>query len=386
MSFRILTFNTWGTPYAKHHTQRMTAIASRILELAPDVIALQEMYRESDRQRMTNALQAVYPYQHYFASGLLGSGLMTFSRFPISDAVFYRFRMAGKPEKFWRGDYFAGKGIGLTRVETADGPVNVFNCHTHAQYEDATDNEYAAYTNSNLYETARLVHRYADSPTILCGDLNTRPDRLGYRLVTQLAALDDAYALTYPGETGYTFHQQNPYVASKSERLDYILLHGLRANTIDITLTEKLTEHGAARAYSDHYGLLAGVEITDPQTQKIAAYRAGYEVLAELLGALQQTRAAVSLEQHNASNRSFLSFAAIADTLLLSRERNQQPAGFARFLHRWLFVALMFYGVGNAAHSFLSLKPRAAALDALIAELEHQINGQRLFNGQQCSE
>ena len=381
MSFDLMTLNTWGTPYAKHHPERMTAIAQRLLQLAPDVIALQEMYREPDRQLMITALRDTYPYRHYFASCLLGSGLMTFSRYPIVDAVFYRFRMGGKPEKFWRGDYFAGKGIGLARIDLPDGPINVFNCHTHAQYDHAIDNEYAAYTQSNLYEAARIVYNHQALPCVLCGDLNTRPDRLGYRLITTLAHLDDAYTLAHPDDkNGFTFHTDNPYVSTESERLDYILLHGLRADAIEITMTERLTNNGPAQAYSDHYALKA--TITPANTQSQTHTDAACAALEELLRNLRAAQADVALERQRVNNRSLLGFAAIGDSVLFTSSRRQ--SALVRQLSRFLFLGALIYGGVNAAHSFLSLRPRAATLDALIAEVEHQIRARRVFNGTSC--
>lgn len=43
---------------------------------------------------------------------MFGSGLLTLSRFPISEAVFHQYSAAGDPAALTCGDYYAAKGKG----------------------------------------------------------------------------------------------------------------------------------------------------------------------------------------------------------------------------------------------------------------------------------
>src|SRR5690606_3187198 len=195
---------------------------------------------------------ATWQHFHYFPSALVGSGLLTMSKYPITDAHFHKFRMQGKPEDILHGDYYAGKGVGLTRIDTPQGLIDVYNCHTHAQYNPDNDNEYALYTETNLYEVARFIDSHSGaSPVILCGDLNTRPNQEGYKIITQLGALVDTFHelhIQHP----ITSAKDNPYTQSDNQCLDYVLVRNASVQSIDLVMTENLS--GDILAYSDHYG------------------------------------------------------------------------------------------------------------------------------------
>lgn len=259
---RVLTLNTWCPPYGRHRDIRAAAIATKLREISPDVVCLQEMFTSVPRQMIMQALQNIYRYQHYFPSGLLGSGLLTLSKFPIVYTDFHRFTLGGKPEKLTHGDYYAGKGIGLTTLQISPGKrINVFNTHTHAQYQPQNDNEYAFFTNSNLLEVTEFISQHSNHPIILCGDLNTRPDQLGCQMLTQQTTLKDIYSALLPNDKGITFSKLNPYVKETDQRLDYIFAsQQVRPQTIEITFTESLGATSAL-AYSDHYALLATVQV-----------------------------------------------------------------------------------------------------------------------------
>ena len=52
-----------------------------------------------------------------------------------SQARFLEYQAAGDPALPTHGDYFAGKGVGMVRISTPAGPVQVFNTHTCANYK-----------------------------------------------------------------------------------------------------------------------------------------------------------------------------------------------------------------------------------------------------------
>src|SRR5690606_11224595 len=127
-NMKILTLNIWGAPYAKHRSARITAISQEIKRLSPDILLFQEAYLPDNRKDLIENLHATWQHFHYFPSALVGSGLLTMSKYPITDAHFHKFRMQGKPEDILHGDYYAGKGVGLTRIDTPQGLIDVYNC------------------------------------------------------------------------------------------------------------------------------------------------------------------------------------------------------------------------------------------------------------------
>lgn len=365
---RILSLNIWGAPYAKDRAARLGAITDEIKRLNPDVIVLQEVFLPGQRQHFIEALAPIYNYSHYFYSGVIGSGLLTLSRYPIVDAIFHRFRLGGKPERLQHGDYFAGKGIGLTRIDAPEGLYNVFNSHTHAQYQEQDTDEYAIFTDSNLYEAARFINAYADdNPTILCGDLNTQPDQTGYRIITTLANLADAYLEQHAAHP-VTFSAQNPYTGHDDQCLDYILLRNAQSSTITRCMTEHFT--GAYLAYSDHYGLLADVQPAAP----ISTTPDAQPVLAALQQRLSLALAEIEGEQITYLERAAIAAGGTIDVTFLLRPilRRIVPARSARF-QRWIIIVLLLFAGGQLLHTGINLRARRNVLQALHDEITTQL-------------
>lgn len=257
----IFTLNTWCPPYAQHRAERAHAISREVLRLAPDVVCLQEMFLSEPRQIVMTALASAYPHQRYFDSGWIGSGLVIASRLPIVHSAFERYQMGGKPEDIGHGDFYAGKGIGMIRVRYGDAEIDIYNTHTHAQYELANDNEYAFFNLSNLWQAVHFVRRTSGSRRhILVGDLNTRPDQLGYRVMRHVLPLQDAFTTLHPDSAGYTFHASNPYVSSSDQRLDYMLHSDGLTPTYCTVVSSHIAVDGAL-ALSDHDALLGRFEV-----------------------------------------------------------------------------------------------------------------------------
>ncbi|MCA9915689.1 MAG: endonuclease/exonuclease/phosphatase family protein, partial [Anaerolineae bacterium] len=257
---KVLTLNTWGSPYAEQRSERTIALGEVLKLIDPDIILLQEVYLPTHRRSITGILEEHWKYRHHFASSVLGSGLFTVSRYPIVDASFQRFRLGGKPERLRQGDYYAGKGIGLTRIQTPDGLLDVYNCHTHAQYEEDDDNEYAIFNETNLYEAARFIYTNSpENPVVVAGDLNSQPHQLGYETLTELTGLVDAYEQVNHNHA-ITYSRSNPYVTNMHDQsLDYILVRDISVEKAELTLTETIP--GVIPAYSDHYGILAEISL-----------------------------------------------------------------------------------------------------------------------------
>lgn len=368
----LLTLNTWGAPYAKHIRGRMHAIAEGVKQLNPDIICFQEVFLASSRHILLQKLAGTWRHVHYFPSGLLGSGLLTLSRYPIVKTVFLPYRMSGKPER--QQDYYVKKGIGLTVIATPQGLISVFNTHTHAQYEPRDDNEYAVFTNSNLFEAVRFVQHFgAPHPTVLVGDMNTRPDQLGYQILTQCSTLIDVYAQKHPNDLGITFSSRNPYAHDFDQRLDYVFVdNSIQAHNVQIVMCDLLNlPH--AKAYSDHYGLLLRFDlipnvISPPLKPSELVLRTLHAELTReiLLAKVQRTK---HHEQFG------LGLFVIFDALLVTgrwlRQRLPQIGGMLQTSTALLAVTFAIYHLLNAE---LNLRIRYHTLQALADEVASELH------------
>lgn len=377
---KILTLNIWGAPYAKHRSARVAKICEEVKRLEPDILLFQEVYLPDNRRDLIAGLVGIWQYYHYFPSSLIGSGLLTMSKYPIVDAVFYKFRMQGKPDDLMRGDYYAGKGIGLTRIDSPDAAIDVYNCHTHAQYEPDNDNEYAVYNESNLYEAARFIDSQSGaSPLIFCGDLNTRPDQAGYRIVTQLGSLVDAGFYIHR-EHLISFSSDNPYTDSANQCLDYVLVRNMRVESVELVMNERLL--GAeALTFSDHYGLLAEINL---KGDKLNQYDAD---IAPVMNALYQRVSDELLDteagQMKHLERAVFGVASIFDGMMFGAFLGRFSKKLAGLVRRIGFIFAIGYALWQVFQAGVNLQSRKNTLNGIQQELKTQIKAKRLFDGRE---
>lgn len=388
---RVLTLNVWSPPQGKHIPERMNAIADKLIELSPDIICLQETFLANSRDILSKKLQKIWSHQHYFSAGFLGTGLMTFSKFPIIDSHFLRFSLGGKPEKIKHGDYYVAKGIGLARIQTPHGIVDVYNTHPHAQYENTPDNEYAVYTNTSLYEAVRFTHAQSPNyPIIFCGDFNTQPHELGYSIVTQLGQFADPFMHLHPNTTSITFSDKNPYVTSESQRLDYIFLKGnIAPDSVVITFTDvphqteqpTIANQEQALAYSDHYGVMAELVLTDSPISPSSTLEPLNAVITRLHKQISQEYALASAQKASHTEQAWLGLGLLADSVFTLRAFSKQVPLIGKPLRATLLIAGILYSAYHALNSLFNLTARLATLKRLQAELNQQIHAKRLFDG-----
>lgn len=129
---KVATFNIWGLITAKDRPERVSAI-TRYFTKNPrglDILCLQELWISDDYRSIRAALSLEFPHAHYFKSGVVGSGLAVFSKYPIVEAWWKGFTLTGKAHRLFDGDWYAGKGIGAVRIKhPVIGLVDVFNTH-----------------------------------------------------------------------------------------------------------------------------------------------------------------------------------------------------------------------------------------------------------------
>lgn len=128
----VATFNIWGLITSKDRDARVSAI-TRYFAKNPrglEILCLQELWMADDYRSIRAALSLEFPHAHYFKSGVVGSGLAVFSKYPIEDAWWKGYTLTGKAHRIFDGDWFAGKGIGAVRIKhPMIGSIDVFNTH-----------------------------------------------------------------------------------------------------------------------------------------------------------------------------------------------------------------------------------------------------------------
>jgi endonuclease/exonuclease/phosphatase family metal-dependent hydrolase len=202
LELKVVSYNVWGLPLgiAPNRDERIAAIGPALAKLKPDVVALQEVWIPENGATLMRALaDAGLPHSVFQSEGLVGSGLLIASRYPLEVEAFDQYRLAGKPHKFWHGDWWARKGLLIVRVTTPQGMVRVANTHIHARY--GTD-EYWPVQMSQALQAAKALGTHGEQPpsqaadparppVILCGDINSERDGLAFRLLSGRAALHE---------------------------------------------------------------------------------------------------------------------------------------------------------------------------------------------------
>ena len=286
MQLKVLTFNTWGVPFfSRDRAARMRAIGRALTAMDIDVALLQEVFYQKDRDELTEAAAAGgLTYSRYFDSGLVGSGLLTLSRYPIVDSSFLRFRLNGRPQDLIRSDYYAGKGVSRVRIETPAGPVDAYNAHFIAPYLEWGPDRFAAHRVAQALEAGQyMTAASAGVPAILGCDLNCYPDDNTYRTLLVAGGLTQACA----GDDQST--DRNGYAnIHPPSRYDYIFARScptqrLVAHRTRIVLGgEPWPNPDKVRGYSDHYGVLTEFELA-PAAQSVTVRPAESDPLRKLL-------------------------------------------------------------------------------------------------------
>ncbi|MDX9767147.1 MAG: endonuclease/exonuclease/phosphatase family protein [Ectothiorhodospiraceae bacterium] len=173
-TLRIISFNVaCGHLFTTHRDQRMDAIGRRLKELDPDLVAIQEAFTHDGRARLFAALEGSrLVYRADFPAGVVGNGMLTLSAWPIVERTFHRYRHGSPWYKIHQGDWWAGKGVGLTRIALPELDLDFYNTHTQPDRGDPAN---AVARRGQMTEMADFIGctRRPDVPLIAAGDFNT---------------------------------------------------------------------------------------------------------------------------------------------------------------------------------------------------------------------
>jgi endonuclease/exonuclease/phosphatase family metal-dependent hydrolase len=203
MRLRVLSFNTWSVPWISDQREaRVRRVGQAIAELAPDVVALQEVWTDEDARSIAAALATSgLPHVRYFASsapvGFGSAGLLIASVHPLADVAYQPFTLGARPHTPWHLDWVASKGVIRARIDTPIGALTIANTHLQASYRTGN---YVPVRIGQMLQISDFVGAFgvhsaagtASLPVILVGDLNATPSALEFQLLETFTGLRPA--------------------------------------------------------------------------------------------------------------------------------------------------------------------------------------------------
>ncbi|NWU26352.1 NSMA phosphodiesterase, partial [Dyaphorophyia castanea] len=273
LCLRIFDLNCWAIRYlSKRRQERVRLIGDTLRQDGFDLVLLQEVWSEQDYSDLRVKLAGCYPFSHYFRSGVIGSGLCVFSRFPILDTLLYQYSLNGYPYMLQHGDWFCGKSVGVSVGVTA--PLLSLSLQLHAEYCREKD-AYLPHRLVQAWELAQFIRHTSKAADVvlLGGDLNMHPEDVGIRLLRGWTGLRDAFAeaTRFEGcKNGCTLVPDNCFT-DKSEllpfplgiRIDYILYKAISSFTVKCEELKTTTGPAAGTdiPFSDHEAVMATLHI-----------------------------------------------------------------------------------------------------------------------------
>lgn len=281
MKLRIVTLNAgllsvFGgrITFAPYVEERLTELPGQLRQLNPDIVALQEVYREPHRKHIISQLRDVLPYSLYSRRKRhlgLENGLMLLAKVPISGAL-HLFQAAPLDERF-----LDSKGFLVADLEMGGRKLTVINLHTTAgglylHPESVQANQLRTRQIQQVLDCAAEI----SGTLAIMGDLNAGPG-ISEENFRQFFAADYAsiHDLLHPKDNDFTWDPQNPLNSTgphkkcPPQRIDHVLvrnadLHSGRLHPLTsiIGCREEVVTvaSGGKVTVSDHFALQ--VELT----------------------------------------------------------------------------------------------------------------------------
>lgn len=332
----VITLNCWGLKFISQFTsQRIQHIAEELAISTCDIICLQEIWQQQHWILLKRRLREKFPFAKYYHSGMMGSGLAILSRHPILQTDMRSYTLNGRPQAFFRGDWYVGKGVASAIIELPNGrQCQIFNTHMHAPYNEKVDT-YLCHRTAQGWELRKLLQSSVQAGyiTFATGDFNSVPGSLVHRFLTNflydtfltlnpvVLAVEDASALDIDvlvDKYGFTCDvsplntwraQQAPGMEPK--RLDYIF-HDQQVEPKELEVIFRDLVTSANCSPSDHFGLRGVYECLqsgqETHGERSHLYEGDYD---EMLGMLQNYTARETLHSARRIGHFWVSLASI---------------------------------------------------------------------------
>lgn len=304
-TLRLVTLNFWGT--SAPLPRRMALALRQLRQLAPDVIALQEVRALGGQAGEVAAALAAEGAEVALSEELttahaLGAALGMHVRYEMAvrwDDEAYPGAVAGEEGLaiLSKAPVLEVRRLQLPEVRPADarillsaqlateaGPIWVHTTHLHYRLDDGLAREQQVLA---LDEAIRGIGRgLTDAPQLLCGDFNAEPDSDEMRFLRGLTTLggrrthfQDAWLRCHreaergdgPAQ-GITWSSENEHTRPLrsldiDRRIDYVLVTSRKRDgrgtvkACQVVMTQRQGEGADSVCASDHFGVLAEVQI-----------------------------------------------------------------------------------------------------------------------------
>ncbi len=254
---RVVTWNLWGRggPWEA----RLDAIAATLRAAQPDVLALQEVWQEGDRNQAA-LLASGLGFHHVFhgrpTAGGVSVGNAILTRWPIAHSEYSALPAPPDLEEL--------RTVVRAHVAGPRGPFDVYCTHLNWKFDQSHVRQEQVRAVA-LFVAAAPDH---DVPPIVAGDFNAVPDADEIRMVTGRTtvpvpglAFHDAWEVAGDGGPGHTWLNANPWARQDLEpdrRIDYVFVgFPRRGGAGHVTSCRLVGEQVDGLYPSDHLGVLA---------------------------------------------------------------------------------------------------------------------------------
>jgi endonuclease/exonuclease/phosphatase family metal-dependent hydrolase len=261
---RVLTFNVLARDRA-NGSERERLVRDGLRELAPDIIALQEVTRDEDVDQAGWLLGDAVTILDHPSTPPDSVGACLAVRWPVEAVDTLDLHVGSQTAALpW-----AGAVAARVRVPPPVGTLLVV--HHKPSWELTAE----ALRERQALATARWVEDLVgddDLPIIVLGDFDAAPDAASMRFWTGRQSLEgtsvryeDAWAACHRDGLGLTFDPTNPLVRAGEmsleggRRIDYILIRcGVHGPALEVTSCRTVFDRAVDSIWpSDHFGVLA---------------------------------------------------------------------------------------------------------------------------------
>jgi len=276
-SLSILTLNTWALPVklsGHDQVKRFEMLPDELLRIDADIVCLQECFAQDLRKSLCRSLDNKYEtlsdHKCYRRSMLLllmdcYGGLMTFSKYPIVEELFFKFPLVGKSRIVER---IGSKGFLVSTIAIDGKYIHVVNTHLYA----GTDQKAKSHRERQLHYMNQVIDSIQGATgydIVLTGDLNinhsaindsydnTAEANLYHKLIRDGHYND---AVSKVSESDYTMNiSLNPYAhgVTKNCKIDYCLMKKADITASPYLMSSEVVFDRPDHIVSDHFGLLS---------------------------------------------------------------------------------------------------------------------------------
>jgi endonuclease/exonuclease/phosphatase family metal-dependent hydrolase len=261
-TLRVVTLNIWNQsgPWA----QRLRGIRTGLLELAPDVVGLQEVLRPNGGEAPDQARQIAEELGYHIAYGAaFDSGGIEFGNAALSKFPIRRSEVLALPNV----DTEESRCLLFAELDAPGDPIPFFVTHLNWRFHEGHVRQSQV---SSIAEHVKARAPIAGFPPIVVGDFNAAPEADEIRFMKGLCSLGgksvyfaDTFDIAGRGD-GTTFSRHNPFASDLREpnrRIDYIFVRGPdargRGEPLDAHVCFDRPTDGIYP--SDHFGVSATI-------------------------------------------------------------------------------------------------------------------------------